>query len=282
MTQIMREPRTPAAGRRIIRSMKRFFFGVAVVLLVVASAAAQSPAAVLAPTGTLRVVFLGGNPVHGRVNAATGATTGTVPDISREVARRIGVPASIVSKPNAAGIAAALRDGSADVGFLAYDEERANDVDFGTPFVVMLNSYLVRADSPIRTSIDVDRPGVIVGAVTGTSQQFFVSRALTRAKIRMFDVMPSQAEVERLLGSGEITAFAINRQRSLDAQKASSRLRALDDSFMKVDQSVVVPKGRRDRLDAINPIIADLVKSGFVKGAVERAGISGVELPGAR
>jgi polar amino acid transport system substrate-binding protein len=259
--------------------MKRFLMTAFFTLAVTSSGSAQSPAAVLAPTGTLRVVFLGGNPVHGRVNPATGATTGTVPDIAREVARRLGVPAAIVSKPNAAGVSAALKDGTADIGFLAFDEERANDVDFGTPFVIMLNSYLVKADSPIRTSVDIDRPEVIVAAVTGTSQQFFVSRALRRAKIRMFDVMPPQAEVERLLDSGEVTAFAINRQRSLDAQKASPRLRALDDSFMKVEQSVVVPKGRRDRLDAINPMVSELVKSGFVQGAVERAGISGVELP---
>ena len=32
----------------------------------------QSPAATLAPTGTLRAVFLGGNPVQGRVDEKTG------------------------------------------------------------------------------------------------------------------------------------------------------------------------------------------------------------------
>ena len=43
----------------------------------------QSPAAKLAPTGTLRAVFLGGNPVQGRVDARTGDTSGTVPDLTQ-------------------------------------------------------------------------------------------------------------------------------------------------------------------------------------------------------
>src|SRR5437899_3073044 len=103
--------------------------------------AAQSPgspsASTLAPTGTLRGVFLGNNPVHGRVNAASGETTGPVPDLVRELARRIGVTPKVIPAPDAAGVIAALNNGSADIGFLAYDETRAREVDFGAPFVVM-------------------------------------------------------------------------------------------------------------------------------------------------
>src|SRR5262245_31653145 len=53
-------------------------------VLLSAAISAQSPAATVAPTGTLRVVFLGGNPVQGRVDPKTGDVSGTVPDLSRE------------------------------------------------------------------------------------------------------------------------------------------------------------------------------------------------------
>ena len=39
----------------------------------------------LAPTGTLRAAFLGTNPVQGRVNPSTGAVTGPVADLVREL-----------------------------------------------------------------------------------------------------------------------------------------------------------------------------------------------------
>ena len=181
-------------------------------------AAAQSPTATLAPTGTLRAVFLGSNPVQGRVNEKTGVTTGPVPDLVQELARRLGVPHKITPVADAQAVIDALKGNSADIGFLAYDETRAREVDFAGPFLVMFNSYVVRANSPIQTSKDVDRAGVKVAAVKGQTQELFVSSHLKNAQVRVFAAMPPQAELERLLTSGEIDAFAINRQRSLDAQ----------------------------------------------------------------
>jgi polar amino acid transport system substrate-binding protein len=238
---------------------------------------AQSPASTLAPTGTLRGVFLGNNPVHGRVNNATGDTAGPVPDLVRELARKIGVPAKVIPAPDAAGVIAALNNGSADIGFLAYDATRAREVDFGAPFVVMLNSYLVKDGSPVRSSADVDRAGMTVAAVKGQTQELFVSRSLKNAKIRVFQTMPAQSEVERLLTSGEVDVFAINRQRSLEAEAASgSKLRALADSFLDVDQCFVVAKGGRAKLEAIDRFMADIKASGFMKSSIDRAGLIGV------
>ena len=156
---------------------------------------AQSPAATLAPTGKLRAVFLGGNPVQGRVDPQTGAATGPVPDLVKELARQIGVPFALVGAPDAAGVIAALNSHSADIGFLAYDETRARDVDFGAAFLVMFNSYVVRADSALHTSADVDRSGMTVAAVKGQTQELFVSSHLKNARVRVFQTMPTQTDV---------------------------------------------------------------------------------------
>src|SRR3954463_3999639 len=83
---------------------------------VLATAAAQSPSAVLAPTGTLRAVFLGLNPVQGRRCPKTGTPSAPAPDVVSALARRIGVPFAIVSAPNAAGIVSALEAREADIG----------------------------------------------------------------------------------------------------------------------------------------------------------------------
>ncbi|RPH60834.1 MAG: hypothetical protein EHM89_08255, partial [Acidobacteria bacterium] len=147
-------------------------------------ATAQSSSATLAPTGSLRAVFLAGNPVQGRVDAETGAASGTVPDLVRELARKLGVPYTIIPAQDAKGVIDALRNQTADIGFLAYDETRAREVDFGAAFVVMFNSYLVRANSPIQRSADVDRTGVTVAAVKGQTQELFVSGHLKADKVR--------------------------------------------------------------------------------------------------
>jgi polar amino acid transport system substrate-binding protein len=242
-------------------------------------AAAQLPSATLAPTGTLRAAFLGDNPVQGRVNAQTGVATGPVPDLVKELARKLGVPYRIISAPDAEAVMDALKNHTADIGFLAFGETRAREVDFGAAYAVMFNSYLVRANSPLQKSGDVDRAGVKVAAVKGQTQELFVSSQLKNAKVRVFQTMPPQAELENLLTNGEVDAFAINRQRSLDAQAASgSRLRALSDSFLEVEQCFVVEKGGRAKLEAIEKFVAEVRASGFIKSSIERAKVTGADV----
>jgi len=247
--------------------------------LLATSATAQSPSPAMAPTGTLRAVFLGGNVVQGRMDARTGTATGPVPDLVRELARSLGIPHSIAPVPDAAAVIAALKSGTADIGFLAYDDTRAREVDFGAAFIVMFNSYLVPAGSPIERSADVDRPGVTVAAVKGQTQELFVSSHMKNARVRVLQSMPPQSELEKILGGGEVHAFAINRQRSLDAQAASGgRLRALPDSFLEVDQSFVVAKGDRAKLEIIERFVAGVRASGFITSSIERAGLTGVDV----
>ena len=242
--------------------------------------AAQAPSATLAPTGKLRAVFLGGNPVQGRVDAQTGATSGPVPDLVKELARKLGVPYTILPAQNARGVIDALKNQSADIGFLAYDETRAREVDFGAPFLVMFNSYLVSATSSIQRSADVDRAGVTIAAVKGQTQELFVSSHLKNAKVHALATMPAHPELERVLTSGEVDAFAINRQRSLEAQAESGgRLRALPDNFLEVDQCFVVEKGNRAKLEAIARFVDEVRASGFIKSSIERARLTGVDVP---
>ena len=253
----------------------------AFILLVAGRLSAQRgpSSSVLAPTGTLRAVFLGLNPVQGRLDAQTGKALGPVPDLVEALARRIGVPFAIVSAPNAGAIIAALDTGRADVGFLAYDETRARDVDFGAPFMVMFNSYLVRGDSQLQRTSDVDREGVTVAAVRGQTQELFVSSHLKAAKLRIFETMPAQAEVERLLLGREVDAFAINRQRSIEAEAASQhKLRVLPDSFLAVDQSFVVRKGDRAKLPLLAEFVGEAKKSGLIRTSIDRAGLIGVDV----
>jgi polar amino acid transport system substrate-binding protein len=243
---------------------------------------AQSPSATLAPTGTLRAAFLGGNPVQGRIDAATGAASGPAPDLVKELARTLGVPYTIIPAKDARAVIDALKNRTADIGFLAYDETRAREVDFGAAFVVMFNSYLVRSNSPFQKSADIDRAGVKVAAVKGQTQELFISSQLKNAQVRVFPTMPGQPELETLLTSGEIDAFAINRQRSLEAQAASATLRALPDNFLEVDQCFVVEKGNSAKLAIIGKFVDEVRTSGFIKASIERARLTAVDVASKR
>ena len=233
----------------------------------------------LAPTGTLRASFLATNPVQGRVDARTGEVTGPVADLVRELARRRGVPFTIIPVADAAAVIESITSRKADIGFLAFEAARAAQVDFSRPYANMANGYLVRADSPITRSADVDRTGVKVGAVKGQSQEIFVSANLKQARIEVLPLMPADEAVARMIIGGELDAFAANRSRMEAVARTSPKLRLLADDFLVVVQAIVVPRGESSRLEELNRFLADVLASGFMKASIERAKISGVEVP---
>jgi polar amino acid transport system substrate-binding protein len=231
----------------------------------------------LAPTGMLRAVFLGSNPVQGRVDAQTGAVAGPVADLVRELAHRLGVPYVVIPAPDARQVIDTLRTRAADIGFLAFDATRAEEVDFSQPYAVMYNTYLVRADSPIRKASEADAKGVRVGTVKGQTQQIYLSGHLKNAEVKILTTMPPLDEVERMMLSGEIDAFGANRQRMEEAASLHPKLRVLPDNFSAAEQSIVVRKEDSSSLDELNRFLRDVLASGFVKDSLNRAKLTGVE-----
>jgi polar amino acid transport system substrate-binding protein len=232
----------------------------------------------LAPTGTLRAAFLATNPVQGRLDSQTGALRGPVGDLVPELARRIGVPYKLIPAPDPAAVIDLVKTHQADIGFIAYEAARASQVDFSAPYLLAGSTYVVRADSSIKSSADVDRAGISIGAAKGQSQQIWVSENIKNARVEVMPEMPANDVLVKMLVGGELDAFAANRQRMEDAARSSDKLRVLADNFMVVSQAIVVDKGEVARLEQANRFLADVVASGFVKASIDRAKIAGVEV----
>jgi polar amino acid transport system substrate-binding protein len=255
--------------------MRRFVPTLFAVLMTAALTPAQTPN--LAPTGTLRAAFLATNPVHARTDPRTGEITGPVPDLVKELARRIQVPFVLVPAANAAVVIGHMQAGTADVGFLAYDQQRARDVDFAGGFMLMFNTYAVAAASPLRQAADADRQGILIGAVKGQTPQIYLSGSLRNARMRVFEGTPDQAGLETLLVGGEVDAFALNQQRAEEAATASQgRLRVLRGSFFDAEQSIVVKKGESEKAAFLAAFVDELKASGFIKASLDRAKLVGV------
>jgi len=135
----------------------------------------------------------------------------------------------------------------------------------------MLNSYLVRADSPVKKSADIDRAGLRVGTVGGQSQEVVLKEILKKAEIKILPASPPVDELSKMLVSGEIDAYGANRQRLVEAAAEDAKLRVLPDNFSVAEQSIVVTKGDTSRLVTINEFIAKARASGLVKASLERA-----------
>ena len=138
----------------------------------------------LAPTGKLRAAINFGNPVlaqngpgHRRAKAACRSTSRT------SSAGRLAVPVEFVTFDAAGKVFEALRTGAWDVAFLAIDPKRATEIEFTSPYVIIEGSYMVPADSPLRSIEDVDRPGVRIAVGDGSAYELYLSRTIAHAQI---------------------------------------------------------------------------------------------------
>src|SRR5690349_20558947 len=101
------------------------FFSLLLAFLVTPAHAAD---AVLAPMGTLRAAYIVSNVAQARRDSATGNISGVIADITIELGRRAGMPVSITPAATAAAVIEAVRNGIADIGFVAPNPERTGMV----------------------------------------------------------------------------------------------------------------------------------------------------------
>jgi polar amino acid transport system substrate-binding protein len=249
---------------------------IALIALILAQAADRT---LLAPTGTLRASFIATNPVQGRVDPQTGATTGPGPDLARELARRLGVPHAVMPLPDAGAVMESVISGKVDIGFLAHEAERATQVDFSDPYLNSGAAYAVRADDKrFQKSADVDRAGVKIGGVAGQSPEVYVREHVKQARVESLPSVPPNAAIGKMLLDRKFDAFAANRTRMEELVRDVPGLRVLPDDYMVTSQAIVVAKGNAARLAAVNRFLAEARTSGFVKTSVDRAKVMGVRV----
>jgi len=232
---------------------------------------------VLAPTGELRAAYIVANLAQASRDPATGAVTGVVADLTRELGRRAGVPTSLAPLATAADVLQAVRSGSADIGFVAPNPQRKGVVLYSQTYMLVQQSALVRADSKVQSVHELDRAAQAVGVNTDDSVGVWLRERLGAARIRATPDY-SLREAVRWLEDGTLIAFAGNRQRLAANTRNANGLRLLPDNFYGVPQAIAVPLDRSDRLRWIDAALDDLRAGGFLADSVSRSGVDGLEV----
>jgi polar amino acid transport system substrate-binding protein len=230
---------------------------------------------VLAPTGTLRAAYIVANLAQARLDPNTGAITGVVADIARELGRRAGVPVTITPLATASAVLQAVSSNNADIGFVAPNPERTGVVLYSQIYMLVQQSALVRADSPLQSVRDLDRAGHVIGINTDDSVGVWLQQRLTAATVRATPDY-SLRQAAQWLQEGSVVAFAGGRQRLGTGTRDVPGLRMLADNFYGVPQSIAVPLERADRLAALNASLDELRANGFLADAVARSNVDGL------
>ena len=226
----------------------------------------------LAPSGRLRAAINFGNPILAARDASSGEARGVSVDLSRELARRLGVPLDLVTYNAAGKVVEALKAGAWDVAYVAIDPVRANDISYSAAYVVIEGAYLVRRDSPIRSNAEVDRPGVRIAAATGSAYDLYLSRELKQAKI--VRAPTSQAVTDLFVAQNLEVAAGVKQQLEADAKRVPG-LRLLEGRFMVINQAMGTPRGRDAGAQYLATFVEEMKASGFVAESLKRHKIEG-------
>jgi polar amino acid transport system substrate-binding protein len=239
------------------------------------TAHAETPAPPLrhiAPTGKLRVGVAVGPAASPfwATKDASGKPKGTTLDLGAAIAKSLGVPVEYVVYANSGEVTNGGPKGEWDVAFMPVDAERKKLVDFGAAYAQIESTYLARPGSGIETLDQVDRAGVRVGGVAGTTTIRSSERSLKNVKPVPYRTVD---EMVALMKAGGIDAIALSRDSlgSLVEQVPGSRIVA--GHFHATFIAVAVPKDHPAALAYVTALIEQAKADGAVRRALDAAGL---------
>jgi polar amino acid transport system substrate-binding protein len=204
-----------------------------------------------------------------------GQPRGVTVDLAHELAIELGVALELMVSANTGQLVGALEADRIDVSFMPVDDERRKRIEFGPVYFQVESTYMVTQASGITTVDAVDRPGIRVVGIAGTTTIRAAARTLTNTTVK---AAQSIGEAIELMTAGKADAFALSRD-SLPpfvAQLPGSRIVAGGFQFTGV--AIAVGKGRAEALAFVTAFLEKAKRSGAVRKAFDAAGLSHLDV----
>jgi polar amino acid transport system substrate-binding protein len=224
----------------------------------------------LAPSGTLHAAINYGNPVLAQRDAASGELRGVSVDLARELARRARLPLELRPYDAAGKVTADATSGRWDIAFVARDPDRAKDIEFTAPYVIIEGGYIVRSEAPLQAIGDVDREGVRIAVSRGSVYDLFLSREVIKRATLVRAPSP-QASLAQF-GAERLDAAAGVKAVLLDYARTHPGYRVLPGRFMVIEQAMALPRGRPLALRYLRDFVDEMKASGFVAASLAKSG----------
>lgn len=260
--------------------MIRLVMGIACLLLLSSCASTLQPTPAarsdLAPTGKLRVGINYGNPLFAARDPKTSEPRGIAIDLARELGRQTGISVELVAYESGGQLTAGLKAGGWDLAFLAYEQAREAEITFAGAFAEADSTYLVPANSKLRTVEDVDREGVRIAVSAKGGNDLFLTRALKHAQL--VRVPGGTAATFKVFVAEKLDAFAGLRPELVRRSAELPGSRVLEGRYTVIQYSAGVPRGRNAGAEYLRQFIEDAKFSGQVAQSIERHGVRGVSV----
>jgi polar amino acid transport system substrate-binding protein len=222
----------------------------------------------LAPSGKLRAAINYGNGVLAQ-KGPDGDPRGVSADLSRELAKRLGVPLEYLTFAAAGKAFEAAKENKVDVLFVAIEPVRAADVEFTPPYVLIEGAYLVLKDSSYRDPADLDQPGKRIAVGENSAYDLYLTRTLKHATL--LRTTGGCCKSIDLFRAEKLDAAAGVRQPLAAYAKDHPDVRVMEKAFQQIRQAMGTPKGRTAAAAYLRTFIEEMKQSGFVADALKRS-----------
>ena len=227
----------------------------------------------LAPTGTLRAGLNRSNFLLVTKDSPADNPRGVASDMARELARRLDVAVSFLNFESPGKMADAVK--TWDVAFLGAEPARAAEIDFTPAYVEIEATYLVPANSPLKSIADVDRPGVRISVSNRSAYDLYLTRELKHAELVRSDGL--DASYDRFVADKLDALSGLRPRLVLDVLKLPGAT-ILGGRFTAIQQAIGTPKGRPAGAQYLREFVAEVKASGFVADLIERNGARGLSV----
>jgi polar amino acid transport system substrate-binding protein len=234
---------------------------------------APTVVAELAPKGLLRAGINLSNFLLVTGRAANGDPQGIAPDMAGEIAARLKVPLKLIAYESPGKLADAVADW--DVGLIGAEPARAEQIAFSAAYLEIEATYLVPADSKIRSVEEVDRKGVRIAVAARSAYDLYLSRSIKNAELVHANGLDASYE---LFVREKLDALAGLRPRLVKDVQNLPGARVLEGRFTAVQQAVGTPKARVAAAAFLAEFIEEAKATGLVARLIERHGVHGVNV----
>jgi polar amino acid transport system substrate-binding protein len=226
----------------------------------------------LAPTGVLRAGINMSNFLLVTGKTRSGDPDGVSPDMAREIATRLGVPATLVPFKTPGELADAAGSNVWDIGLIGAEPQRAETIAFTAAYCEIEATYLVPAGSRLKTIADVDKKSVRIAVTARSAYGLWLDRNIKHAELVRSDSLDSAL---KQFVDDKLDALAGLRPRLITDVATLPGARLLDGQFSAVQQAVGTPRKNTAGAAFLSAVVEDAKKSGLVARLIERHKVVG-------
>jgi len=223
----------------------------------------------LAPTGVLRTGINLSNFLLVSGQNADGTPAGVSPDLARHIAAALDVPCEFVLFETPGQLADAVADDVWDICNIAHEPDRARQIDFSQPYVLIDANFLVNTESAFTSNEDIDQNDVKIIAFYRSAYDLWLRDNLQHASLVAADSIQHSHDMF-LRGEADVLASLKPR---LQMELDTDRHRMIAPRFTAIKQAVGIKKTDPAILQFLNDLINDAIENGFIEASLAAHGV---------